>query len=279
MKAKMYTFCAYLILFCGNALAVAPASGLWWNPQESGRGFTIDIQDNIMIVTAYTYDSGHKATWFLASGIYNQNTNTFTGTLGAYSGGQCFGCTYSNPTAVAAGSVTIVFSSPETGVLSYPGGQTNIQHEIYAYSSKMDYFYGEWSYTLDISSLLSTQFVIFNSTYTSSSGAHYISGVQDGLSTTSALGTYDPTSNSFIVATGDSSFTYLYKFAIADDRRMLGYGAITTTGGSTPPLSEASAASRLFSKSELAIGKSLKRGDVADLPRLAAAIESQIASR
>jgi len=68
---KMYRLFVFVSLILASQLghAFAPASGLWWNPNESGRGFTIDTQGpGIMIVTAYVYQPSGPATWFLTAG-------------------------------------------------------------------------------------------------------------------------------------------------------------------------------------------------------------------
>lgn len=39
------------VLFAHCAVAYSPASGLWFNPNESGRGYTIDFQNGVMVVT------------------------------------------------------------------------------------------------------------------------------------------------------------------------------------------------------------------------------------
>ena len=261
---------ALLLLTSNLALAYSPAAGLWWNPNESGRGYTIDVQDDIMIITAYVYDAGHKATWFLASGTFDNATDTFVGTLGAYSGGQCFGCAYTPATGVAAGTVTIHFSSPESGVLTFPGGQTSIQHQNYAYGSKRDYFYGEWAFSLAQGTDLSTQWVVFNDTYTGSDGTPYISGTEDSVSGTVALGTYDTSENAFVVAIADNNgYSYIYQMNLGDDRRMLGAGTLTPTGVTPGTLTNVASGSRLLFRSELSGGKALHAADPARLQALA----------
>lgn len=257
-------------------LAYSPASGLWWNPNESGRGYTIDTQDDVMIVTAYVYDAGRKATWFLASGTYNQNTDTFSGTLGAYSGGQCFGCSYSQPSGTAAGTVTIHFTTPESGILTYPGGQTTIEHQAYAYGAKREYFYGEWAFSYAVGGQLTTQWVVFNSTYTGSSGTLYISGQEDSVSGTAALGTYDDSTATFIVAIAESDgYTTLYQMPTGDDRRMIGYGAVTPNGVDPGTPTDVAAGSRLLFLSELGESKAKPAAlDRARMARLEKSIEA-----
>ena len=264
---------ALLLLTSNIALAYSPAAGLWWNPSESGRGYTIDVQDGTMIVTAYVYDTGHKATWFLASGTYNNASNTFSGTLGAYSGGQCYGCAFTPATGTAAGTVSIHFTSTESGVMTFPGGQTTIQHQAYAYGSKREYFYGEWAFSLAQGTSLSTQWVVFNGTYTGSDGTQYISGTEDSVAGTVALGTYDTSQNAFVVAIADNvGDSYIYQMDLGDDRRMLGVGTLTPTGVTPGTLTNVASGSRLLFKSELGAAKASHAPDGDRLQALAAAI-------
>lgn len=77
---------AFIPLVC-KATAVEPASGIWWNPQESGSGFHIERQGNRLSVGAYVYEDNGAATWY--SGIADlQGDGSYTGTLNRYAGGQ-----------------------------------------------------------------------------------------------------------------------------------------------------------------------------------------------
>lgn len=241
-----------LALLAQSAFAYSPASGMWWNPAESGRGYNIDVQNGTMVVTAYVYTSSGAATWFLAAGPYDNATSTFTTSLEAFSGGQCFGCRYSSPTNVEGGPLSIVFTSPETATMTFPGGTTQIQHEIYGYADKTDYFLGEWSFTLDTSGLLSTQWIVFNGHYTGSDGTVYASGQEDGVSGTIALGAYYASGNYFIVGVADNTgFSFEYLFQLGDDRRMLGLGAIYSNGTTPPQPTEPASGSRLLFPADL----------------------------
>ena len=58
---------------CGAANAIGPTIGgptvgLWYNPQETGRGFNIDLQGDTMIVTTFVYQQSGDPIWYLSSG-------------------------------------------------------------------------------------------------------------------------------------------------------------------------------------------------------------------
>jgi hypothetical protein len=279
VKTKLYTFITLACLFCANAFGFTPASGLWFNPSEPGRGFTIDAQgSNVMIITAYVYDSSRKATWFLASGTYSQSSRQFSGTLGSYSGGQCFGCSFSTAAGVPAGTVTVSFATPETAVITYPGGSSPIQHELYGYSSKADYLFGEWNFSTFIAGgIYDTVWVVFPGTTTTSSGTVYATGAEDGVSGTAAVGTYSASSDSFIIVMNDNvGYSHAYVLS-GDDKRMSGVGTIFKSSQTPPNPTSTAAGSRLLSRGDL--GKSLTgAGDTAELIQIAEQVKKRIES-
>jgi hypothetical protein len=92
---------------------------LWWNPNESGWGVAIAQQGGVIFLAWYVYDASGKPTWYVSPNCPVSGSGC-TGDL--YSTvGPPFGPTF-NPAAVqstVAGSVTLTFSDPNTGVLNY----------------------------------------------------------------------------------------------------------------------------------------------------------------
>jgi hypothetical protein len=112
---------------------LTPVVGLWWNPNESGSGYNIDVKHGVLVMTVYSYN---KATgeqeWYITSGPITNGS--FTGTLNRYVGGQCISCAYNGlPTSAgSAGVVTINFASPVSATMLLPGGRvTNIQPQAF----------------------------------------------------------------------------------------------------------------------------------------------------
>ncbi|MEO8104133.1 MAG: hypothetical protein ABI790_16565 [Betaproteobacteria bacterium] len=112
-------------------LAFTPVTGLWWNPGESGRGYNIQVQHGVLVVTMYSYTAAGDPVWYVAIGtLSNMNGGvTATGTLDKYRGGQCATCAYQKPTSMGNdGGITFTFSSPTAGTVQLPGGRvTQIQ--------------------------------------------------------------------------------------------------------------------------------------------------------
>lgn len=102
-------------------------SGWWWNPAEAGRGFTIEQQGNNIFMAGFLYDVAGRATWY-AAGPTAINGSTFNSTLTEYSGGQSLTGTFRAPTSTRnIGDISITFSDPNHGTLTWPGGTIPIQ--------------------------------------------------------------------------------------------------------------------------------------------------------
>jgi len=118
-----------LLLAAANAGAITPKTGIWWNPNESGRGYVIEANGLTLVVSVYAYDQAGNPLWYLSTGTLTNNGADFQATLYKYSGGQCITCDYTPAvTNGDDGAIAIHFSSNTTGVLTLPGGrQINIQ--------------------------------------------------------------------------------------------------------------------------------------------------------
>jgi YVTN family beta-propeller protein len=117
-----------------SSASIAPATifpqpGLWANPAESGRGYTIEVQGTHLVLVANVFDAQGDAQWFFSAGAYDAASGTYSGTLDGYTNGQCLGCAYQLPTytRAAAGGVRAVFASPTQGTLFINGSSTPIE--------------------------------------------------------------------------------------------------------------------------------------------------------
>lgn len=116
-------------------LAFTPVTGLWWNPNESGTGYNIQVQHGVMVVTMYSYVAGGDPLWYLVVGaLANAGDGVAaTGTLDKFRGGQCASCMYQMPSLMGNdGGMTITFASPTAATVQLPGGRvTQIQPEAW----------------------------------------------------------------------------------------------------------------------------------------------------
>jgi hypothetical protein len=103
--------------------ATNPQTGWWWNPAQSGRGFAIEVQDGVMYLAAYMYDTSGNPVWYLTTGNMTGVT-LYEGVWQQYGNGQTLTGNYQAPTIVNnnVGSATLQFSTPTTATLTLPNG-------------------------------------------------------------------------------------------------------------------------------------------------------------
>lgn len=140
-----------LLLINFPAFAFTPQSGMWWNPQEGGRGYTIDVQDNIVVFMAYLYNAQGKAEWYYSDGQLSADGRQFTSTLYRFEGGQCITCPYKPAANMGnAGTATVKFSTPGKGVLTWAGGSVPIERYNFRIGEAPDALIGQWVFVSTI---------------------------------------------------------------------------------------------------------------------------------
>ncbi|MEO8136029.1 MAG: hypothetical protein ABI831_18895, partial [Betaproteobacteria bacterium] len=93
-------------------------TGWWWNPAESGRGFSLEVQGDTMFLAGFMYNDSGQPVWYISSGKMSTPTH-FVGTLQQIGGGQTIGGPYHFPTTFTnVGTVTIDFASFEQGTMT-----------------------------------------------------------------------------------------------------------------------------------------------------------------
>ena len=103
-----------------------PSDGLWsideGNPGDNGRGFQLELQDSVMVLTYYGYNADGKAQWYLAAG--NFANGSFSASMERYEGGTYLGGPYSPASLIeSVGTVSITFSSSTKGTIILPNEQ------------------------------------------------------------------------------------------------------------------------------------------------------------
>lgn len=231
-----------------------PVTGLWYDANEPGRGFNIELQGDTMAVTTYIYDDAGAPLWYLSTGTYDQTTGIFTGTYDSYSDGQCFGCTWVAPILhqASGGPITITFQTNQTAVLTYDGGSVNIAKINYGYGNKTDMLYGEWAFTYNDLGTVDGDWIVFDTPYTDGNGIAYVSGYVVGSPDDTALGRYVDTANEVQIIVTRGTEQRSYRFGIFDDHRAIGVVAVYDNGVPTTPDPMTATGSRLLYKSELA---------------------------
>jgi hypothetical protein len=149
-------------IYAGNgnltqlAAAASGLTGIYWNPEEPGRGYAIEIQAGILYMGAYMYDASGLPVWYVVGPttplsssqasqprqrcctgiIVSQPIESFVGNWAQFSNGQVLGGPYRAPVVFSGdvGAMGITFESGQypNAVLGLPnGGQTIIQRFTY----------------------------------------------------------------------------------------------------------------------------------------------------
>lgn len=163
-----------------HAQTATPESGWWWNAAESGRGFSIEVQNQSLFFAGYLYDTAGNPIWYGASGSYNSTTGSFSAPLLAFGQGQCMGCPYRAPTQrPSPGSLELRFSSPTAGTLTWPGGSIPISRFAFGISADHRRLAGRWVFSSVVSSLSSSDWIHFDGTMTNN-GTNFVTGTIQG---------------------------------------------------------------------------------------------------
>jgi hypothetical protein len=137
-----------LMLLCGagNASAFTPESGWWWNPDESGRGVNLDIQNGTIFLATFIYDDNGAPIWFSGSGVLDSN-NVASFDLIELANGQCIRCEYQAPDVVdTIERIAIRFNSPGTAEIDWSNGTLSIQRFNFALGENwQNQLLGEWA--------------------------------------------------------------------------------------------------------------------------------------
>ncbi|APV51290.1 hypothetical protein BWI17_17320 [Betaproteobacteria bacterium GR16-43] len=147
----MRTFAAAWLLAPAMALAAAPQSGLWWNPNESGRGYALDAQGGTLVVTTFAYGPDGRMQWYYADGPLLSGGASWSGTLLKFDLGQPLSGAYRAPTLSGNdGAVSISFASRSTGTMTIGGRQIPIQRQNFAVGNAPQSLLGSWLYGYSI---------------------------------------------------------------------------------------------------------------------------------
>jgi hypothetical protein len=259
MTYGIRVFAALVSLAAAGSTAFAgtvggPTMGLWYNAQESGRGYDIDVQGDTMIVTTYVYEASGDPIWYLSSGTYDHATGVFQSTYDSYSNGQCFGCAYQAPDVQsgAAGPITISFHTNQSATLTYPGGSTEIVKYMYGFPTRTDVLFGEWALSYETGGVVSGDWIVFDTPYTDPNGIVYVSGHAAGNPTTTALGLFNTSVPEAQIQVTQGTTQRVYEFGVFDDRR--GIGQVTIGDGTTTTGPFPATGARLLYKSEVTGG-------------------------
>jgi hypothetical protein len=127
-----------------SVFAVTPESGWWWNPDEPGRGFNIETQQNTLFVATYVYDQKGNPIWYTGSGELDEKS-TLTTELLLSENGPCIGCPYQAPSTTEAGiPITLQFTSRGEGTVLWQGEKAPIERFNFKIGEGAEKLLGKW---------------------------------------------------------------------------------------------------------------------------------------
>lgn len=143
--------CALLLLTLlgavAHAIPASPQPGLWWNPQESGRGFALDPQGEKMVVTMFGYDDSGTMRWYYADGALSAGGYHWSGQLLKFDRGQPLNGSYQGPVyGGSEGTLVLDFTSRATGFATLPGGRRiPIERQNFGVGAAPQALLGQWA--------------------------------------------------------------------------------------------------------------------------------------
>ena len=158
MKVKLKSVASALALFGSmSSHAFSPANGAWAIDAESGssapgRGFSIEVENEILVFTYFGYRADGTSVFFVSAGAMTDNT--FKGALNEIKGGTSLGGAYKGGTVLgSAGNVSISFTNGVKGTITLPGESPKAVSKVaFGYSATPDSLLGTYTMTYKLSS-------------------------------------------------------------------------------------------------------------------------------
>jgi len=98
--------------------AFEASAGLWWNADESGTGFSVEIQGSNLFIVGFMYESDGRPVWYFTAGPMNSDA-TYHGDLLQFANGQTIGGPYKAPTSTKIGTVDIAFTADDEATATF----------------------------------------------------------------------------------------------------------------------------------------------------------------
>ncbi|MFO1372937.1 MAG: S8 family peptidase [Candidatus Competibacteraceae bacterium] len=210
----------------------APETGWWWNANESGRGFAIEVQAGHLFMTGFMYDDAGDPMWYLSSG--NLNGRQYEGNWSQYQGGQSMGGNYRTPSVLNAniGKVKIDFQDTTHATLSLPNGnQITLERfhlgffspgvEVSENKEKTSKLIGIWNFEYTIISHWQ-DYYLFNNIRerTDQPGTYFVLGLDEYDDP--IVGAYDPELGMYLVLDQGYLTNQVFVFDLVGDGQVSG---------------------------------------------------------
>ncbi|HWS27472.1 MAG TPA: hypothetical protein VN259_13005 [Xanthomonadales bacterium] len=111
-----------------------PETGWWWNANEPGRGFGVEIQAGSMFVGAFLYDDDGNPVWVVSGAAPMSGASQYRGQWLRFGGGQSMAGNFRPAQLLdSSASLQLDFATSIDATLSLPDGhQTTLRRLVYA---------------------------------------------------------------------------------------------------------------------------------------------------
>ncbi len=101
-----------------------PQAGFWWNRDEPGRGFALEVQGDRLLIVAYFFDADGRPGWLASSGAMASATR-YAGRWQRATGGPTLGGSLRKFASATtdAGPIELDFETPRRATLTLPDGR------------------------------------------------------------------------------------------------------------------------------------------------------------
>jgi len=107
-------------IFGTGDAAFQPDNGWWWNADEGGSGYSLEVQGGNLFLVGFMYDDAGRAVWYFSAGPMSSPT-TYHGDVLQFAGGQTLAGAYQppgNPTKVATLDITFTAENDATATFT-----------------------------------------------------------------------------------------------------------------------------------------------------------------
>lgn len=280
---------------------ITPENGWWLNPEVPGRGYAIEVQDNVAFIATFTYDplqtdGVRRPIWFATAGVL-VGDNVFEGVFDLYENGTCVGCplTQNSVNPTEKHNLLIEFTSDTTGTMTIDGESFSIKRFYFApsYENPNQRLFGQWhlvmtsptSFSFPLSTPISGEVLVLDRT-SDEEGITYIEGCSVKRVTQAfcndddelVIGRYYGDNNQLVLVVNKGSAWRSYVLYPSSERMSGAVDQFAGSGAFDPERAQAAFASRSASKAFVQTGvgpaKATVRpsnadADVASAPSLA----------